>query len=105
MSGSSLTEASAKGPRAAPVKRTPVLLPMAHWFGTLAAVRELGRRGIGVRVAASGPLQQAAWSRYAVRRLSSPPVHDASAHIRWLIETGRRNPGAVLCAASDDLCF
>jgi predicted ATP-grasp superfamily ATP-dependent carboligase len=78
---------------------------MAHWFGTLAAVRALGRRGIEVHVAASGPLQQAAWSRYAVRRLSSPPAYDASAHIRWLIETGRRNRGAVLCAASDDLCF
>jgi D-aspartate ligase len=90
--------------RATSVERAPVLLSMAGWLGTLAAVRELGRRGIEVRVAASGVFEQAAWSRYA-RRLRAPRVGDASAHMRWLIEAGRREPGAVLCAASDDACF
>jgi D-aspartate ligase len=86
------------------VERPAALLSRASWFGTLAAVRELGRRGIEVQVAASGRLEQAAWSRYCAR-VSAPPVRDASAHMRWLIERGRREPGAVLCAASDDLCF
>jgi len=77
---------------------------MAGWFGTLAAVRELARRGIDVRVATSAAFEPAAWSRHA-RRLRAPPVRDPSAHLRWLLEMGRREPGAVLCATSDDLCF
>jgi D-aspartate ligase len=90
--------------RAASAERAPVLLSMAGWLGTLAAVRDLGRRGIEVRVAASAVFEQAAWSRYA-RRRRAPPIRDPSAHMRWLVEAGRREPGAVLCAASDDASF
>ncbi len=85
--------------------RPAVFLSMAHWFGTLAAVRELGRRGIAAHVAASAPLRQASWSRYATRRPSCPSERDARAYLGWLLEYGRRHPGLVLCATSDDLSF
>jgi predicted ATP-grasp superfamily ATP-dependent carboligase len=78
---------------------------MAHWYGTLAAVRELGRRGVEVYVAASGPLQQARWSRYAVRHLSCPNERQTARYADWLVDLGRRNPGMALCGTSDDHAF
>src|SRR5581483_10797499 len=81
------------------------LLSMAHWYGTLAAVRELGRRGIRVHVAASSPMRQAFWSCYADRRVTCPGERDSNRYLNWLLEYGKRNPGLVLCATSDDICF
>jgi predicted ATP-grasp superfamily ATP-dependent carboligase len=76
---------------------------MAHWYGTLAAVRELGRRGIEVYVAESGGLQQASWSRYAARRLSCPDERTVH-YVEWLLNGGHR-PGTVLCRTSDNVAF
>ena len=78
---------------------------MAHWYGTLAAVREIGGRGVEVQVAASAPLRPAAWSRHARGRLACPDEQDSRAHLAWLLEYGRRHPGTALCATSDDLCL
>src|SRR5437868_11731346 len=86
-------------------RRPPVLLSMAHWNGTLAAVRELGRRGIEVHVTSSKRLRQARWSRFAARRLSSPDERETSRYIEWLVETGRRTPGIALCQTSDHVAF
>jgi D-aspartate ligase len=92
-------------PSAIPARQhPPVLLSMAHWYGTLAAVREIGRRGVEVQVASPSPFRQAAWSRYA-RRLAAPDERDANGFLRWLLDHGDRNPGLALCATSDDLCF
>src|SRR5512138_2121672 len=98
----------AGGPPLSPAsarENPPVLLAMAHWYGTLAAVREIGSRGVEVQVAASAPMRPAAWSRHARRRLACPDERDARAHLAWLLEYGRRHPGTALCAASDDLCL
>src|SRR5438093_602503 len=83
-------------------RRPPVLLSMAHWYGTLAAVRELGRRGIEVCVASSMRFGQARWSRYAVRRLSCPDERDTARFSSWLLEQGSRDPGMALLRTSDD---
>ncbi len=78
---------------------------MADWNGTLAAVRELGRRGIEVHVASSALLHKARWSRHAAKRLSCPNERDPAKYLEWLLEIGRRSPGIALCPTSDDLCF
>ncbi len=83
----------------------PVLLSMAHWYGTLAAVRELGRRGIDVHVAQSTLAGQAGWSRFAGHRLRSPDERNVAKYLDWLLKLGRRSPGLALCATSDDLRF
>jgi predicted ATP-grasp superfamily ATP-dependent carboligase len=86
-------------------KRPPALLSMAHWYGTLAAVRDLGRRGIDVYVASSRWLSHARWSRYARRRLRCPDERDAGSYASWLLELGRREPGTALVRTSDDVAF
>ncbi len=78
---------------------------MGHWNGTLAAVRELGRRGIEVYVASSRALAQARWSRYALRRLSSPDERDSARYAEWLLKLGEREPGIALLHTSDNSAF
>jgi len=86
-------------------RRPPVLLSTAHWYGTLAAVRELGRRGIEVHVASSGPLRQARWSRYAAVSHDCPDERDTRDYGDWLLELGQCHPGLALCATSDHVAF
>lgn len=83
----------------------PVLLNFARYSGTLAATRCLGGLGVPVTVADPGTLAAAKWSRYVTRRESCPPVQETDAFLDWLIDFGRRNPGHVLCATSDDMTW
>ena len=86
-------------------RNPPVLLANADWYGTLAAVRELGRRDIQVCVASSKWLTPARWSRRAARQLSCPDERDTERYANWLVELGRRNRGIVLCHTSDNIAF
>ena len=87
------------------VHRPPILLAMPSWFGTLAAARELGRRGIDVHVAGSESIRLAGWSRFVQRSFSTPPESDLARQRDWLLDYGRRHPQTVLCPANDDFCF
>lgn len=82
-----------------------MLIFMGNFYGTLAAVRCLGREGIPVTVADPKLLSPARWSRFATRSLPCPPVHDASAFLDWLIDFGKREPGHVLCPSNDDTAW
>jgi predicted ATP-grasp superfamily ATP-dependent carboligase len=87
-------------------RRPPVLLMVADYHGTLAAVRSLGRAGISVTVADWRRLVPARWSRYAVRSVTCPSIDKgATALIDWLLEFGARTPGHVLLATTDDLAW
>ena len=81
------------------------LLTMPDYGGTLAAVRCLGARGVPVYVAYSQLLAPAAWSRHVAERFPCPPPRPASALLEWLFDFGRRRPGQVLYATSDDLAW
>jgi D-aspartate ligase len=83
----------------------PVLLTMASYHGTLAAVRCLGAHGIPVTVADDSFLSKANWSRFATRRERCPPVQKAAKFVSWLLEFGERNPGHVLYPTSDDVAW
>jgi predicted ATP-grasp superfamily ATP-dependent carboligase len=87
------------------VSRPPVLLTMADWYGTLAAVRELGRRGIEVYVASHRRFTRAGSSKYASRRLSCPDERDTAAFTEWLLDLGYKRPGLALCPTSDEIAW
>lgn len=84
---------------------SPVLVTMADFYGTLAAVRSLGRLGIPVTVADSRLLAPARWSRFATRRIQCPSASDPEAYLRWLLDFGSREPGHILYPTSDELAF
>jgi D-aspartate ligase len=90
---------------ATPLTTAPVLLADATWYGTLAAVRDLGSRGVPVIVAYDSAVAVSRWSRYAERTVASPNTRDVSRFVEWLHDFGRRNPGAVLYPTSDDVAF
>jgi D-aspartate ligase len=85
--------------------RSPVLLSLADYYGTLAAVRGLGRMGVPVVMAEWRLLPPARWSRYVSRVVRCPPVSQSDRFVDWLLDFGRREPGHVLCATSDELAW
>jgi D-aspartate ligase len=81
------------------------VLTMASYYGTLAAVRCLGKEAVPVIMADSEPYAPALWSRYVTKRVRCPPVRSVDAFVGWLIDFGKRDPGRVLYATSDDLAW
>ena len=82
--------------------RSPVLLTMPTYGGTLAAARLLGSSGVPVVVAGHQILAAARWSRYVSRFVSCPPVQEGERFIAWLTAYGERHPGHVLLPTSDE---
>jgi predicted ATP-grasp superfamily ATP-dependent carboligase len=80
----------------------PALLTTPEYYGTLAAVRRLGRAGIRVAVAHSTRLGVAAFSRYAAERRGCPPSTDSDRFVDWLSAYGEERGQHALCATSDD---
>ncbi len=87
------------------VQLAPVLLADATWYGTLAAARDLGARGVPVNIGYDTATAPVRWSRYTKRSVRCPPMADVDAFVAWLHEYGERNPGCVLYPTSDDLAF
>src|ERR1700677_1097569 len=88
-----------------PGESPPFVLTMGGYHGTLAAVRCLGHAGLPVVMADEAAFAPALWSRYVVSRHRSPPVRPLAPFVDWLIELGKRTPGRVLYATSDDLAW
>jgi predicted ATP-grasp superfamily ATP-dependent carboligase len=87
------------------VARPPILLCDATYYGTLAAVRSLGRSGIGVVVADSVRVAPALWSRYAAGRRRCPAVSDSERFVEWLLRFGEEEAQHVLYPTSDEVVF
>jgi D-aspartate ligase len=85
--------------------RAPILLHTAGAYGTLAAVRALGRTGIPVFVADSSRFAPARWSKYAARRLTCPPPGNVDRYLEWLLAFGASCPGTALTPTSDELAW
>jgi hypothetical protein len=82
-----------------------VLLTDATWAGTLAAVRDLGSRGVPVIVAYDRLTAPARWSRCAQSVVRCPPTKDAAGLLALLHDFGAKNPGFVFCPTSDDVAL
>jgi D-aspartate ligase len=85
--------------------RPPALLCDATYYGTLAAVRALGRMGVRVVVADSVRMAPAFRSRYTTHRLRCPPVSDPEQFVQWLVRFGDRGDRHVLIPTSDEVAY
>lgn len=88
-----------------PATPAPVLLADATWYGTLAAARDLGSRGVPVIVAYDRASAVSRFSRYVKSAVACPDTHDPDRFLDWLHDFGRRHPGCVLYPTSDDVAF
>lgn len=83
-----------------------VLLCDPNHFGTLAAVRDLGRCGAHVSVAECGHgATLAGASRWCRARLPAPDPRDTAAFLEWLAGQGEATPGTVLYPTSDETAW
>lgn len=83
----------------------PALLFLGDYYGTLAAARCLGERGIDVALADESRFARTAASKHVKRFIKAPPLADATAFMQWLIHMGPELEGHVLFPASDELVF
>jgi len=95
------------GPPAAAhfTSRAPALLCDATWYGTLAAARDLGSRGVPITLACDEGLAPARWSRYVTSTVRCPGTRKHDRFLSWLHDFGDRNPGHVLYPTSDDAAW
>ena len=87
------------------IAKRPILLCDAGHYGTLAAVRVLGRERIPITVVHAQRAAPALWSRHVTQRVHCPPIVDVERFAEWLIRFGEQQPGHVIYATSDELCF
>ena len=92
-------------PVESPRDRAPALLCDATWYGTLAAARDLGARGVPVTLASDTRLAPARWSRHVTRTLSAPSSKQAAPFLEWLQRFGQNEPGHVLYPTSDEVAW
>jgi D-aspartate ligase len=83
--------------------RPPVLLTVGRFYGTLAAVRNLGRAGVSVTMAEGHAFAPARWSRYVDRRVRCPDASASAEFLAWLCAFGAASPGHVLLPTSDEI--
>src|SRR5262245_62038300 len=85
--------------------RPKALLADASWYGTLAAARDLGARGVAVTLASDSWIAPARWSRHIARTVSCPSSKDAARFLAWLLRFGAEQPGHILYPTGDDVAW
>jgi D-aspartate ligase len=81
-----------------------MVLCNASYYGTIAAIRSLGRAGIPVVAVDNGLLSTGRRSRYSKSYLSSPPF-EAEDWPDWLLTLGRDGVRRAIYATSDAVSF
>ncbi len=84
--------------------QVPMVLCNASYYGTVAAIRSLGRAGIPVVAIDSELLSSGRRSRYAKSFLRSPPF-DSTNWSDWLLALGRDGVRRAIYATSDAVSF
>ena len=88
--------------------RTPsatILLGNASYYGTLAAVRSLGRAGVKVVTVDPSLICHSRYSRYSSRHLTCPAFEESSAWAEWLLRKTCIGPRRAIYATSDAVSF
>lgn len=86
--------------------RAPVLLLMAEYNGTLAAVRCLADRGVSVVLATASVSAPARWSNGVAEVVRCPGFREGPrAIVDWLIAYGRDHIGTVLYPTCDEMAW
>ncbi len=81
------------------------LLFLGDYYGTLAAARCLGTRGVAVHLCDEARLTRTGASRYVRASHRAPPLADAPRFLDFLLREGPKLAGSVLHPASDELVF
>lgn len=93
-------------PQRTPGGLPPVLLTTPAYYGTLAAVRSLGRGDVPVTTAGPSTWAISGWSKYASTHVSCPATTDTEAFLSWLEEFGReQSEKHVLLPTCDDTAW
>lgn len=101
-----VSRASQPPSRQAPGELPPVLLTTPAYYGTLAAVRSLGRGAVPVTTAGPSPWAISGWSKYASTHVSCPATTDTDAFVSWLETFGReQREKHVLLPTCDDTAW
>lgn len=82
-----------------------VLLLGADYYGTLAAARTYGKRGIKVVMADENKRARALYSRHVDEKLVHPPLSEPQALVDWLVAWGEQHPGTLLYPPNDHLAW
>jgi D-aspartate ligase len=82
-----------------------VLLGNASYYGTLAAVRSLGRAGVKVVTVDPSMICHSRYSRYSSQHLRCPAPEESSAWAEWLLRKARIGPRRAIYATSDAVSF
>jgi D-aspartate ligase len=83
----------------------PILLGNASYYGTLAAVRSLGRAGVKVVIVDPSMISHSRYSRYSSQYLRCPAFEESSAWVDWLMRKARIGPRRAIYATSDAVSF
>ena len=86
-------------------KGLAVLLASAASGGTIAAVRELGRKSHSVAVLTSGALSASSWSNFATRSYPAPQEKESQLFLERLLAIGASHPGQILLPTSDETAW
>lgn len=79
-----------------------VLLLGADYYGTLAAARVYGSRGVHVRMADERRTARGLFSRYVSERLVAPPLSDVPRFLDWLEREGRASGEKLVLYPTND---
>jgi D-aspartate ligase len=82
-----------------------ILLGNASYYGTLAAVRSLGRAGVNVVTVDPSTICHSRYSRYSSQHLTCPAFEESSAWAEWLLQKARIGPRRAIYATSDAVSF
>src|SRR5215475_11767966 len=82
-----------------------ILLGNANYYGTLAAVRSLGRAGVKVVTVDPSRICHARYSRYSSQHLTCPAFEESGAWAEWLLRRARIGPRRAVYATSDAVSF
>jgi predicted ATP-grasp superfamily ATP-dependent carboligase len=83
-------------------KGLAVLLATAGSGGTIAAVRELGKKRHSVAVIASRAFSASSWSNFATRSYLAPQEKESQLFLERLLAIGASDPGQILLPTSDE---
>ena len=82
-----------------------ILLGDTKFYGTLAAVRSLGRAGVKVVTVDPSWICHSRYSRYSSQHLRCPAFEESSAWAEWLLRKARIGPRRTIYATSDAVSF
>ena len=82
-----------------------IILGNASYYGTLAAVRSLGRAGVKVVTVDPSAICHSRYSRYSSQHLRSPAFEETTAWAEWLLRKARIGPRQAIYATSDAVSF